>query len=118
MSRYDDDDYALPRRHRGCACGNDLPGMCPGPAFCPVNGRGPSDEELADEAGAALFDEAEQLAVLTDRLRGDWGNDAEMLNGFTQRVADLNAEIFAALGKPRVRSKSGGLVPAETGRAA
>lgn len=115
MYDLDRDEYALPRRARGCACGNDLPGMCPGPAFCPVNGRGPSAEDEADEAGAALFAEAEQLAALTDRFSGDWGSDADMLRNLTERAAALNAEIFAALGKPLVRNRTGGLVPSREG---
>lgn len=108
---YHADDYALPRRHRGCACGSDMPGMCPGPAFCPVNGRGPSDEEQADEAGAAAFSAAEDLLMVLDRLSGDWGDQPDAINDLTARIAGLHAEAVALLGLPRRRTRGGGIAP-------
>lgn len=111
MSRYDDDDYAMPRRHRGCACGNDLPGMCPGPAFCPYNQPDTSDEELADKAGAAAFSAAEDLLMVLDRLSGDWGDQPDAINDLTARIAGLHAEAVALLGLPRRRTRGGGIAP-------
>ena len=39
-------DWDEPRAQR-CRCGGDMPGRCPGPAFCPM--CEPDDEEDGDE---------------------------------------------------------------------
>lgn len=105
------DEYTLPRRHRGCACGNDLPGMCPGQSNCPYAGDGPSDEDRAEEAGAAAFSAAEDLCAVLDRLSGDWGDQPDAIADLTARIADLHAEAVALLGLPRRRTRSGGIAP-------
>lgn len=38
------------RRATRCQCGGDMPGRCPGPAFCPMC-QSDADEEPADDEG-------------------------------------------------------------------
>jgi hypothetical protein len=37
----------IKRRRRGCECGTDLPGRCPGPENCPYASH-PDDDEPVD----------------------------------------------------------------------
>lgn len=53
MDRWDPDEmeevYAAreARRRSRCQCGGDMPGRCPGPAFCPMC----ADDEVEEEDG-------------------------------------------------------------------
>lgn len=66
----------------------------------------------ADAAMTAAFDTAERVAMLLDRHLGDNGDDAEMIEGWTDTLCQLETEILRTLGHPRIRLPSGGLVPA------
>lgn len=114
MYDLDRDEYALPRRARGCACGHDLPGRCPGPSNCPYNADEPSDEDRAAEEGPRAFSAAEDLASVLDRPSGNWGDQPDALADLTARIAALHAEAVALLGMPRRRTRSGGIAPGLT----
>jgi hypothetical protein len=108
------DEYALPRRSRGCACGNGLPGRCPGRAACPYSGdNDATDADLADEAGSDAFKASEAVGTLLDRYSGDWGDEPDAITDWAERLRQIETEIIATLGKPRVRSRTGCLVPAK-----
>jgi vacuolar-type H+-ATPase catalytic subunit A/Vma1 len=67
--------------------------------------------EAADTAMHRAFDAAERVAVLLDRYAYDNGDDAAPIEGWTDRLRQLEREIVATLGEPRRRLPCGGLVP-------
>lgn len=81
--------------------------------FYPDRGEPKRDRHAdADEAMHGLFAAVEALMTLTDRHCGDNGADAALIEGWADRTHALCKEIRAVLGEPRVRTPSGGLVPA------
>jgi len=40
------------KRHRGCVCGDDLPGTCPGIHDCPYSGAQDEDEDETETRDA------------------------------------------------------------------
>lgn len=68
-------------------------------------------QDAASEAMRAAFDAAEQVALLLDRHWGDSGDDADMIQEWRATLEGLVLEIRDALGEPRMKLPSGGLVP-------
>ena len=67
--------------------------------------------EAADTAMHRAFAAAERVAVLLDRHAYDNGDDPAPIEGWADRLRQLEREILATLGEPRRRLPCGGLVP-------
>ena len=65
----------------------------------------------ADVAMCEAFAAAERVIVLLDRHAGDNGTDADVIEGWADRLRQLEREILATLGEPRTRLPCGALVP-------
>jgi len=68
--------------------------------------------EAAYEAMREAFEAGEDLLVLLDRHWGDSGDDVEMILAWRDQLLRMAAYIRREIGEPRIRTASGGLVPA------
>lgn len=68
--------------------------------------------EAAYEAMCEAMHAAEQVEMLLDRHWGDSGTDADMIAAWQDTLEALAREIRREIGEPRIKTASGGLVPA------
>ena len=73
---------------------------------------GHDKHEAADVATHRAYAAVERVAVLLDRYDYDNGTDADVIDGWADRLRQLEREILATLGEPRTQLPCGGLVPA------
>ena len=66
----------------------------------------------ASEAMRAAFAAAEDVLGLMDRHWDDSGDDADMIATWQDTLEALAREIRREIGEPRIKTASGGLVPA------
>ncbi len=71
----------------------------------------------ADDARRAALAALDDLGALLNRHDGDSGEDAALIEAWTDTITGLADEVRAVLGEPRVRL-AGGLVPAAMVRGA
>lgn len=67
--------------------------------------------EAADEATHRAYAAVERVAMLLDRYNYDNGDDPDVIDGWTDRLCQIEREILATLGEPRRRLPCGALVP-------
>jgi hypothetical protein len=74
-----------------------------------------SNQDKRDDASEAMreaFHAAEDVLGLMDRHWDDSGDDAGMIAAWQDTLEALAREIRREIGEPRIRTASGGLVPA------
>jgi hypothetical protein len=74
-----------------------------------------SNQDKRDDASEAMreaFHAAEDVLGLMDRRWDDSGDDADMIHAWQDTLEALAREIRREIGEPRIRTASGGLVPA------
>jgi hypothetical protein len=70
------------------------------------------NHEAAYEAMCKALHAAEDVMGLMDRHWGDSGDDADLITAWQDTLESLAREIRREIGEPRIRTASGGLVPA------
>jgi hypothetical protein len=68
--------------------------------------------EAAYEAMCMAMTAADDVMSMLDRHWGDCGTDADMIAAWQDTLEALAREIRREIGEPRIRTASGGLVPA------